>query len=120
MPYRAPPPPRTKVLRFCLDVLGKPGPCPEPWALMDGGECQRTCGRCGATVIDVHAMDRVEAEAFLEERLERPPFVDVYVREDGRVTTSPCVVGLRRLRLRRALGFATAIAVGTLLARLYG
>lgn len=121
MPYRVPPPPRTKVLRFCLDVLAKPGPCPEPWALMDGGDCQRTCGRCGAAVTDVGAMEPSEAEAFLEERLERPPFLDVYLREDGRVTTSPCAIGRRRQRVRRAFGVvATAVALASVIARLYG
>lgn len=106
MPYRQPPPRRTKVLRFCLDVLAKPAPCPESWDLMDGGECQRSCTRCGETVIDVSAMEPTEAEAFLEEHIDRAPFLDVYVREDGRVMTKPCMPGLRQ---RRMLRIGTAV-----------
>jgi hypothetical protein len=107
MPYREPPPKRTKVLRFCLDVLAKPTPCRESWALMDGGDCHRTCTRCGETVTDVTEMEPTEAEAFLEERIDRAPFLDVYVRDDGRVMTKPCVPGLRR---QRAIRIATLIA----------
>ena len=62
--------------------------------------------RSGETVIDVGAMDPTEAEAFLEERIERAPFLDVYVREDGRVMTKPCMPGLRQ---RRMLRIGTAV-----------
>jgi hypothetical protein len=98
------------VLRFCLDVLAKPCPCPESWDAMDGGECQRSCTRCGETVIDVGEMDATEAEAFLEERIERAPFLDVWVREDGRVMTKPCAVGLRRRRMVRVGTALVAVA----------
>lgn len=111
MPYRQPPPRRTKVLRFCLDVLAKPAPCPESWDLMDGGECQRSCNRCGETVIDVSTMEPTEAEAFLEEHIDRAPFLDVWVREDGRVMTNPCVAGLRRQRVMRIGAALAAVAV---------
>lgn len=75
---------------------------------MDGGECQRACQRCGETVTDLHAMEPTEAEAFLEERIERAPFLDVYVREDGRVMTKPCVPGRRQQRTARV---ATAVVL---------
>jgi len=110
MPYRQPPPRRTKVLRFCLDVLAKPCPCPERWELMDGGDCQRSCQRCGETVTDLDAMEPTEAEAFLEERIERAPFLDVYLREDGRVMTKPCVPGARQQKIVRIAAAAFAIA----------
>ena len=110
MPYREPPPKRTKVLRFCLDVLAKPSPCPESWEMMEGGDCQRSCTRCGATVIDVAEMEPTEAEAFLEERIERAPFLDVYVRDDGRVMTKPCVPGVRRQRIVRIATLVAAVA----------
>lgn len=115
VPYRIPAPKRTKVLRHCLDVLAKHCPCPEPWDAMDGGECQRTCPRCAAAVFDVHAMEPSEAEAFLAERMAHPPFVDAWVRDDGRVMLASCPAGLRRRALRRvAIAFAIAGAVSVL------
>jgi hypothetical protein len=76
---------------------------------MEGGECQRACTRCGELVVDVGAMEPSEAEAFLEERIARPPFLDVYVRADGRVMTKPCKRGVRQRRMFR-LAAAVALA----------
>jgi hypothetical protein len=115
MPYREPPPKRTKVLRFCLDVLAKPCPCPEKWDAMDGGDCQRSCQRCGETVIDVTEMDPTEAEAFLEERIDRAPFLDLWLREDGCVMTEPCRPGLRRQRMVRVGAALIAVVTVALL-----
>ena len=115
MPYREPPPKRTKVLRFCLDVLAKPSPCPEKWGAMSGGDCQRSCNRCGETVIDVGEMDPTEAEAFLEERIEKAPFLDLWLREDGRVMTKPCKPGMRRQRIVRIGAALIAVATVALL-----
>lgn len=117
MPYREPPPKRTKVLRFCLDVLAKPSPpCPEKWGAMQGGACQRSCNRCGEAVIDVGEMEPTEAEAFLEERIEKAPFLDLWLRKDGRVMTKPCKPGQRRQRLVRigAALFAVATVAAVL------
>jgi len=115
VPYRVPAPKRTKVLRHCLDVLAKHCPCPEPWVLMEGGECQRTCSRCDAAVIDVHAMEPSEAEAFLAERMTKPPFVEAYVREDGRVMLEACAAGVRRRRLRRFALLVGTAAIATMI-----
>lgn len=94
-----------------MDVLAKHCPCPEPWVFMDGGDCQRRCSRCQAAVIDVHAMEPAEAEAFLAERMQKPPFVDAFVREDGRVMLEECPAGVRRRRVRRLGAFVAVIGV---------
>jgi hypothetical protein len=114
MPYRQLPPRRTKVLRFCLDVLAKPSPCPESWDSMEGGDCQRSCHRCGETVVDVGAMDPSEAEAFLEERIDRAPFLDVWVRPDGRAMTKPCAPGLRQRNIVRIGAALVTVTVAVL------
>ena len=82
---------------------------------MQGGECQRSCHRCGETVIDVAQMDPTEAEAFLEERIDRAPFLDLWLREDGCVMTNPCRPGLRRQRMVRVGAALIAAATVALL-----
>jgi hypothetical protein len=109
MPYRQPARRRTKVLRFCLDVLTKPTPCPVPWDEMYGGACERTCPRCDASVFDVAAMSDEDAEVFLEEHLGKPPFLDLRRRNDGRVMEVDCAAGARRRVAFRAVAIALAL-----------
>lgn len=77
---------------------------------MDGGDCHRACHRCGETVIDVGTLDPTEAEAFLEEHIDKAPFLDLWVRDDGRAMTKPCHPGLRRRRVVRASALALVFA----------
>lgn len=119
MPYREPARRPTRYLRLCLDVLTKPTPCSIPWSSMDGQGCTRICLMCGSEVHDVTAMEAVQAEAFLAERMGDPPKLRLYRRPDGRLMESECELGARQRRSRRVVSaLALVAAVGAALALL--
>jgi hypothetical protein len=94
-----------------LDKVRIGTPCSAGWEAMAGDDRVRFCGGCKKNVYNLSAMTRAEAERLIVER-EGPMCVRLYRREDGTVMTSDCPVGLRRLRIRRAV--ATVVGAGAM------
>lgn len=80
-----------------VDALDVATPCGAAWDDMpvaDRRGAARTCAACSHRVYDVSAMRREEVEALLREHEGQRLCVRFYRREDGRVVTSDCPVGL--------------------------
>ena len=95
-----------------LDRVSVASPCPESWDGMQGDDRKRFCGRCRLNVYNLSGMTRPEAEALVTGAKGRL-CVRFYRREDGKVLTRDCPVGISALRRRIA---ALAGKVAALLA----
>jgi hypothetical protein len=91
-----------------LDDIRIASPCHASWDSMTGDHRARHCGACDKTVYDLSRMTAAQAEALIREK-EGALCVRLYRREDGRVLTADCPVGLRdRLqRMRDGLSVTT-------------
>jgi len=99
-----------------LDDVRIASPCGARWDDMVGDERVRFCGSCEKNVYNLSAMTRAAAEALLREK-EGSLCARVYRRADGTVITADCAVGVRKKRVRRAVGAAVG---GGMLAALAG
>lgn len=82
-------------------------PCKADWNEMVGDHRVRFCVSCQKNVYNISSLTGEEAEALLSAK-EGKPCVRIFKRADGTVLTSDCPVGLRRVRLRRAVAVAAA------------
>jgi hypothetical protein len=100
-----------------LDLVQIASPCQVNWDDMTGDDRVRHCRHCKLNVYDLSAMQREEAEAFLQSR-EGRTCIRLYRRHDGTVLTRDCPVGLRAAKQR----FVRAVAAlaGVLLALVTG
>ena len=87
--------------RISLDVINVASPCPAPWESMTGDDRVRFCDQCNMNVYNLSEMSRQEAESLVQEH-EGRLCVRFYRRQDGRVLTRDCPVGLRMVRRRIA------------------
>jgi hypothetical protein len=85
-----------------LDRMRIAKPCPVSWNEMSGDDKVRHCSKCNLRVYNLTAMTRAEAEQLIATRDGRL-CLRYYRRADGRIMTSDCPVGVRRVRGRRAL-----------------
>ena len=75
-----------------LDHVEFRTPCTLPWDGMNGkGDQVRHCDKCGRNVYNLSALNRQEAEAFLE-KTEGRECVKIWKRPDGTVVTADCAV----------------------------
>ena len=95
-----------------LDNVRVASPCNASWDLMVGTACVRYCTSCGHNVYNLSAMSREEAEALIVQK-EGRLCVRFFQREDGKLLTQDCPVGIGAWR-RRALALV-AFAAGLLL-----
>ena len=106
-----------------FDKLRLAHPCPASWDDMPGDDRARFCRDCQLHVYNLSALNRREAEAFLQER-EGRTCLHFYLRADGTILTRDCPVGLRAARgaLRFVLGAAALalLVAGALLAGYFG
>jgi hypothetical protein len=95
---------------FALDDLQVASPCPVSWDAMPGDSRVRFCPQCSRNVYNLSGMSRPEAEALVLQR-EGRLCVRFYRREDGKVATQDCPVGLQAFqrRLRRTAGVIAAV-----------
>lgn len=96
-----------------LDDLRVASPCPADWAEMSGTEQVRFCDQCQKHVYDLTVMSPEEVVEVIE-ATEGKFCGRLYQRQDGRVLTDDCPVGLARvLQKARRRGYqAAALAVG--------
>ena len=92
-------------------------PCPVSWDEMAGDEKMRYCGHCKLSVFNLSAMDRDEAERFLNQWVggagesggaAARTCVRMYRRTDGMVVTADCVA----VRFRMARRVYAKVAAG--------
>lgn len=79
---------------------------------MCGDDRVRRCVECGRDVYDLSAMRADEAVQLIAERGGRHS-LRLYRREDGKVLTDDCPLGLRQRRVRRAVIASTVGVMGT-------
>src|SRR5512138_1048560 len=75
-------------------------PCQIAWETMTGNDRVRFCHQCELHVYNISAMNRNDAEAFLQEK-EGRRCLRLYRRVDGTVLTSDCMAGGRSIRRGR-------------------
>lgn len=80
-----------------LDRIVISAPCPVSWESMEGNERVRHCTGCARSVYNLSDMSTQEAEAFLEEN-GTSQCVKLFRRQDGKITTDNCPLGLRAIR----------------------
>lgn len=91
--------------------------CNANWEDMRGDDVSRHCDQCNLDVFDLSAMSRVDAEAFLQERMGKGRVcARIYRRADGRILTRDCPVGLARVRARAIQAVVRMAAMVALLA----
>lgn len=103
--------------RIDLDQVGIASPCPMRWEELDGDERKRFCGHCSLHVHNLSAMQRDEAESFLEEQSQEGGRVCVTFQQrgDGSVVSAAApsatqdLIGARAGRFGRALGAAASL-----------
>ena len=97
-----------------LDNVRVASPCNASWDLMVGTACVRYCTSCGHNVYNLSAMSREEAEALIVQK-EGRLCVRFFQREDGKLLTQDCPVGLRtwRRRVRAVVTFAVGLLLMT-------
>jgi hypothetical protein len=77
-----------------LDSITIPTPCHVPWNEMQGDDRSRLCSQCQTKVFDLSMMTTAAAKSLLTSPGNRP-CIRVFRREDGRIMTSDCPVGIR-------------------------
>jgi hypothetical protein len=101
-------------LRPSLDAIRIPTACPKRWDELEGGGSRRWCEACRFHVMDLSALTRSEAEAFLAESAGRT-CVSYLRRGDGSVVTRPERAPLLHSTLtawtRAAAGFVALLAL---------
>jgi hypothetical protein len=104
-----------------LDLIQIASPCPASWDKMRGDERVRFCGLCRLNVYDLSQMSRAEAQKLVLER-EGRMCVRFFRREDGKVLTKDCPVGLRavRQRLVRAVAAIAGLMIAMVSGTLFG
>ncbi len=106
-------------LRFSLDLVTIPNPCPVSWESMQGNARVRFCGECRLNVYNLSEMTRPEAEQLIEQHQGRL-CVNFYQRSDGTILTQSCSRALRALQASRRWFHATVIALVTLVCWYHG
>lgn len=96
-----------------VDALRVAKPCPMRWSEMTGDDRVRECSHCAREVYDLSAMTRDEVTALAERARVDRVCVRMFVREDGKVMTADCPVGLAAAR-RRLAGIAAGIMAAVL------
>jgi hypothetical protein len=74
--------------------------CSASWEGMVSDAHVRHCGACDRQVYDLTALDPDEIEAFLRERKDALPCLQLHVRPDGRYQDGPCGPAERRALVR--------------------
>lgn len=77
-----------------LEAVKIASPCGVSWDAMRGDGRARSCAQCSRMVFDLASLSDAEARTLLA-REGRSVCVQLYRREDGRVLTTDCPVGLR-------------------------
>jgi hypothetical protein len=91
-----------------LDNVRVAAPCTARWEEMRGDDQVRFCGACAKNVYDLSSLTREAAEELLASKGEAP-CVRFYRRYDGTILTQDCAVGVRRRRVKRAVGVAVGM-----------
>ncbi len=95
-----------------LNQLQVASPCDASWEEMKGDDRQRFCGHCQKNVYNLPLLSPEELLALIE-KTEGDFCGQLYARDDGRVLTEDCPLGLadklRRAR-RKSAGAAASVA----------
>ncbi len=95
-----------------LNQLQVASPCDARWDDMAGDDRQRFCGHCQKNVYNLPLLSPEELLSLIE-KTEGDFCGQLYAREDGRVLTDDCPLGLadkmRRAR-RKSMGAAASVA----------
>jgi hypothetical protein len=104
-----------------LDLIQIASPCPAPWDSMVGDERARFCAQCKLHVYNLREMSHEDALSFIQHR-EGRTCVQFFRREDGKVLTRDCPVGVRALKQRfvRAVSAIAALFVAVVSATMFG
>ena len=98
---RSPSNPGTMRDQRILDSVRVASPCHARWEDMTGNERARFCSQCNKNVYNFSAMTRAEVESLIREK-EGRLCGRFYRRQDGRMLTKDCEVGVQRKRNRLA------------------
>jgi hypothetical protein len=93
-----------------LDRISIASPCTADWNAMQGDDRTRFCDQCSLHVHDLSAMTADEAMDLLYAAGKGRLCVRFHRRQDGRVLTQDCPVGLRQ-KLRRAWARTAALVL---------
>lgn len=94
---------------FSLEQIKIASPCPASWEEMIGDETVRFCQICSKNVYNLSSMSRAEAQTLVMNNQGKLCGL-LYLRKDGSVMTSDCLVGFAEIRRRLIKRFVKVAA----------